>query len=574
MALREVLAKFGIEIDDSKLKASALSVDSMATKIKGLAETVLGGSVGEKFKEWTGEVKEQAKTVKILSQRLGVGTQEAQRWTNAATFAGVESETMAGSLLVLQKNIAAASGHAKDAAGGLDAIGDGALEGVLSNKKAQETFKALGVEVKDAAGNMKSVPQIMGDTGLAIAKIKDPSERTATAMKIFGRQGSALLPLFAKGEEGLSGFLDKIDELGGGISEKTFAALKENSIASKEFDAAILGLKSDIVGEVLPAITAKAAALGKLVGWFRVTTKDTNIVRASVLVLSGAMLILQRQAILTGLKTAMAWLPTVLAVGLLVLVIDDLMTAFQGGDSVIGTYGEKLLGIVFGADTASDMVKSLKANVLGLTNAVGAQDTIGGKISEVFSRIGADLVKFIVEDLPEFAGMMATELGTLASSLADSAKSAADGLIDGLVGGLKAGISKVQSAVSDLGAGVVAKLRSVFDWHSPAGVTMDLGFEGLDMGLVKGMVKGIPMIENAADKTFGSAIPGDFGVGVGPSPGAGLGGGTVHVDQHNEITQTFPNSADPSTLRDTVRRGTVDGVGDLRADLSALEAQA
>jgi hypothetical protein len=75
----------------------------------------------------------------------------------------------------------------------------------LSGKAASETFRQLGVAVTDAAGRLRNPADVMLDVGDALNRIEDPAKRTELAMKLLGRGGSELIPMFLMGSKAIRG---------------------------------------------------------------------------------------------------------------------------------------------------------------------------------------------------------------------------------------------------------------------------------------------------------------------------------------------------------------------------------
>lgn len=73
----------------------------------------------------------------------------------------------------------------------------------LSGKAASETFRQLGVAVTDAAGRLRNPADVMLDVGDALNRIEDPAKRTELAMKLLGRGGSELIPMFLMGSDAI-----------------------------------------------------------------------------------------------------------------------------------------------------------------------------------------------------------------------------------------------------------------------------------------------------------------------------------------------------------------------------------
>ncbi len=364
-ALREVLAKFGFELDDSKLKTAIAETDAFSSKLAGLGKLLAGGLLVAKGKEWLEQIADQSGELDDNAVRLGINTHALQQWQTAAKMAGVASGGIETAMLVLQKNAAGATSDITamtDAATDIDGIPGG-------NKAAAEAFKSLGIEVKDAAGKIKPVDQLMQETGLAIASIQDPAKRTQAALKVFGKQGVQLATLFAGGGDGLKEALATLDEFGGGIADDVIPMGAAYGDMMDQMGVATLSLKAAVAREILPTINAFILALAKGVGWLSKTAKHSEILKAGVLVVGAAMAWQGRQAALAGLKTALAYAPLILAFAAIILIVDDLITMFEGGDSAIKDFIES----VFGVGSAKEVIDSLKS----------AWGTLSGVIDEI-----------------------------------------------------------------------------------------------------------------------------------------------------------------------------------------------
>lgn len=587
-ALRTILAKFGFDVDDKKLDAAKSKTDDFAASVKSLAEKAFGGSVGGAIQNWIGDVRDASSEFVSLARMTGTSTEEMQRWTSAAKLSGSSVEALTAGFRVLQKN---ASQAASGAEGGLQDVGEGAIEALMSGKKAQEIFKALGVDVKDSNGQMKSSSQLMGDVGIALSQVNSPAERATLAMQLFGRQGAQLLPMFANGEKGLQEYLDRIDDLGGGVSQEAIKALKANSRATKEYDMATLSLKSAVVSQLLPGLTKKVQLLTDVVSWMNKTQKGTHILQAGMLVLGAALLYMQREAIMAGIKTALAWLPTILLFAALALIVDDVWTAFEGGDSVIGKVLDKLLGAGASKAIFSDMGKDVDALGVKLSKLPTFSDRVG----EAFVVLGATLVKFFVDDIPEAWEFFWKDMNDKAKTggkgfidyvislfvdgfkwLDDWCKSIFRSIFDGLLGGLKSGWGAVRDEFGNLSKEIIEDFRKTFRIHSPSGVMFDLVFGGVLGGALKALARGTPVVRDQADETFSPLLPDSpafapiVRVPTYSQAGGPTGPSTKRVDQRNEFKIQINGGG--NGVRDAAR----DGVGlafddERRAMLAALE---
>jgi hypothetical protein len=98
--------------------------------------------------------------------------------------------------------------------------------------------------------------------------------------------------------------------------------------------------------------------------------------------LEAAIITLSAVAIGAGLSTSAAWAGPIaifglaaIAIGFVILLVDDLITLFSGGTSIIGSF----LDEIFGIGTATELVHNLTDAWGGLTMAIGeAYDAVTG----------------------------------------------------------------------------------------------------------------------------------------------------------------------------------------------------
>ena len=117
-----------------------------------------------------------AEEVDNLSKSTGIGVAQIAAMKLAADQTSVPLETMTTGVKKLQIN--------------MELMKEGGL-------KAQGVFKDLHLKFSEI--NKLPVEQQLFEIGNAISNIKDPAERTTIAVKLFGKAGTDLLPLFGKG---------------------------------------------------------------------------------------------------------------------------------------------------------------------------------------------------------------------------------------------------------------------------------------------------------------------------------------------------------------------------------------
>jgi hypothetical protein len=132
------------------------------------------------------------------AQKVGLMTEELSALKYTAGLAGVGFDSLQTSLVRLTR---AMSEVAKGA-----------------DNDAAKAFKALGVEVQNADGSLKSSAQVMQEVSDKFATFKDGAEKTALAVAIFGRAGADMIPLLNQGGEAIRKSNDEAKEFGVTIS--------------------------------------------------------------------------------------------------------------------------------------------------------------------------------------------------------------------------------------------------------------------------------------------------------------------------------------------------------------------
>lgn len=542
MALREILAKFGIDVDSKKLKDADSAISKLATNIKEVGGLMVGGAIIGGLKGFVGEMTDLEGHITDTSAQLGISTDAFQRWELATKLAGAGSEDFTAALRVLQKNMgAAASGE----------------------KGATEAFGKLGVKITDANGHMRDSSDVFKDVGLAIAKMPNQAQRTAALMQLLGKGGAKLGPLFNQGEEGMQKLLGALDEAGGPIGQDALESIGATGDALDKFEASTKGLKATIAANFFPALTAMISYITKAAVSFRKATKDTEILKAAFIVLGA---IAARQALLMYAR----YLPFLLLVGLLVLLVDDLLTFFKGGDSLIGRF----LDAVLGAGSASEIAKEMRKDFRDLRHELDRIPGAGQKLEHALRKIGDSIKKFFTNDLPQawqtFWEQMNEQDKTggktfgdfWAKILAESAERMKDGakdIIKALIDAIKAELDKAADTASQYFKDFLQKAEETVLDVTGISQTSNLGNTAqstVDRG--KGAVQqGVDTVKGGVSK------------GVNKIKGL-LGLGSLNIVNHIESIDIRTNDA--KGVLKAAREGAGKALDDSnRATLSSLE---
>lgn len=523
MALREILAFFDIEADDSKLKELDASVEISKKLLTDLRNAVALRYAVSGVKDFVADLVNLGAEIRHATEKTGLSAQQWQQWSYAADQSGVSADALGNAFKFLFKNADAAS------------------EG---GKQAARAFAELGIDAKDSSGHFKDANTLFAEAGGAIGKIDDPVKKTALALRLFGRAGQALIPLFDRGPEGLAELNARFKELGGGIGDDALETLRKQEKAGKDLNLAWTSLTSIIADQAIPAITWLVGVGISVVQWVRETTKGTHLFEAALYVLAAASVALAGPLLLP-------WLPWIALVGAAILVLDALLSVFSGGEPIVGHF--------FKSIEKSTWFQAIERGVARAKKAI------------------VDLGTTIRDEAASWASKLWEGIASGWDKLVNFMKEKGEALLDGLLEGLKNKWEEVKGWFMDHIPGLKAVINTASDSHSPSRMTEGPG-ENLIAGYALGMQNMLPTVKKQAVAAVDAGDPGNV---VGPqfnnlfAPSvAGRGSSTVtnNVSHRADLTQHF-HGVTPNNVSDMVRDSVL-GVSadDRRAMIEDLEA--
>lgn len=164
--------------------------------------------------------------------------------------------------LSLLKPIAEQSGISLEGlAKGMQKLATSMVEAAGGSKEQVEVFSRLGVSVKDAAGQIRPTEAVLLDLVDAFAAMPDGAEKSALAVKIFGKAGVELIPFLNQGRAGIEELKQKFKELGLEISGDTAKAAEKFNDTLDTVKQALSGIALRVAEAALPALQRLADAL-------------------------------------------------------------------------------------------------------------------------------------------------------------------------------------------------------------------------------------------------------------------------------------------------------------------------
>lgn len=234
-----------------KVASAAMKAVVAASAAVGAAIAGATTAAAKGLTNLTVSTAKQADELKTLSSTTGLSTKTLQELNYASELLDVSTETITGSMTKMEKT--------------------------LSSSKGQDKFKALGVSVKDASGQMKSAEDIFWDSIDALGKISNPVERDQKAMELFGKSAKELNPLIEAGKDGFKDLAAEANNVGYVMSEETlnkFGAFDDNmqrlknttKAVSQSFGGILLPVLTDLSGEGVNLLGQFSGALAEADG--------------------------------------------------------------------------------------------------------------------------------------------------------------------------------------------------------------------------------------------------------------------------------------------------------------------
>lgn len=148
-------------------------------------------------------------------------------------------------------------------------------------KGAGEAFKALGIATRDASGAIRPANEILFEVSRALAEYGDGSDKTAMAVRLFGKEGANLIPLLKD--------LAEAEQRAATVTAEQAEQAKQAKVAINEFNTAILQLQQAIASAALPSLVElynKLQSIARLsrnpLDWFSFTLGGNRDINAAI----------------------------------------------------------------------------------------------------------------------------------------------------------------------------------------------------------------------------------------------------------------------------------------------------
>jgi len=392
-ALYEI-AKTGIAVFESIADAVLETAEAIGTTLYEAAKTGVE-TISDLEKQLAGYTKEggrYADTVNTIAKKTGLTTKEVQELQFAAELVDVSLDTISGSMT---KNLKAMSTAAK------------ATEDKTND--TAEAYKKLGVDIKDANGNLRNSADVFWDVIDGLSQMESGAERDLLAMTLLGKSAKELNPLILAGSDGMKKFAQMADESGYILDQKVLDSYQAFDDQLRLLDNGLVSLKNGFGLIFLPLLTELATDGVNLLGQFSkgVAEADGDIEKIGSVIQT-----IIPQAINSIMKNLPKWISITndLIQTILQSILDNLPEILDGLFSIIETIADTLLS---------------PESIGKITDAIT-------QIIEMFLRFidehGEELIDIGVTIIVSIINGLATAIPRLAPAIADAITTIIDAL--------------------------------------------------------------------------------------------------------------------------------------------------
>lgn len=221
------------------------------------------------------------------SQMVGMGVEEFQKLAYAAKYSGVGIDEFSMGLAKFNKTIT-------DAAAG--------------SQTAGRVFKDLGINLKDAQGNLRAPDEIFKEVAEVFENLEGNAAKSAAAMDLFGRSGVKMIPLLNSGKKGLEAMGDEAVRMGFVLSEETTKAGETFNDNFLRITDHLKGLTYQLGSALIPhldrLIQKVNGVLDKVISWVQANPELVSSIGKAALKVAGFLVTVgPASAVLGGVAT-------------------------------------------------------------------------------------------------------------------------------------------------------------------------------------------------------------------------------------------------------------------------------
>jgi len=219
-----------------QVKNAQLSFNNLKGAVAGFGAAIAGSAIVGGLTAIVKQSIDAGDSLNRLQMITGISAKSLTGIANEAKLADVDMESLGKGLTKLNVSIAKAANGNADLA---------------------QKFKDLGINVRDAGGNVKPTDAILKELANRFADMPDGAQKAAAAVALFGKSGAQLIPMLNDGAAAMEKFTYKVSDDFAARSDLFNDTVTELGIKTKGF-----GL--ELTDALLPALQSILNEFGKL----------------------------------------------------------------------------------------------------------------------------------------------------------------------------------------------------------------------------------------------------------------------------------------------------------------------
>jgi hypothetical protein len=229
----------GMRAAMAKLKSFAASVKSVGLKLMGL-----GAALKAPLAAAEGVFASVGAELAHMSKRTGVSVEALSQLSYAAEQSGVDMDELGNGIRKMQNKLG---------------------EAEQGNMEAAMSFAKLRISIAQLKGlSPEKQFELIADR---MSQLRDPAQRAAMAIELFGKSGTELLPLLEQGGDGIRAMMKAADDLGLTMSADDAEAALSFTNSLKTLKDVVKVLAFNVGAALAPALQE---IVGKVTGWVEV----------------------------------------------------------------------------------------------------------------------------------------------------------------------------------------------------------------------------------------------------------------------------------------------------------------
>lgn len=433
-----------------------------------------------------------------MAARTGLSTEAISAFGYVASQSGTDIGTLENGVRTMQKTLDAAS------------------QGSMAASKA---FHRLGIDI--GALRQMSPEQQFLTLADALGRVQDPAERAALSMQVFGRAGSALLPMFSAGAAGIRTLMQQAEQLGIVMSAGTADSAAQLNDAIGQLTTSLKAVSLAVGASVAPLFSSLASIAAVAVAQVTKFIKENEALVQRTLGVGAAMIIAGGAITTAGLAMNHFGIAVKAIVSPLVSTIHvalKLATSFTAAAAGAVMYGAKTTIAAAASLAAWVAANAPLAIAVGLLGAVGAAAIYAaGGFQGIASAIGGGFAEAGANAVTVLSDIGATATATFDGIYAELTAGNLMGAMDILWLGLKAGWARgsealmgevdswtafFQNAWTYLGTAVAATWESMWSGLVQGGRTFGAVLQGAFDNVINGILAAWDTMESAVRKSW------------------------------------------------------------------------